>query len=111
MYTIYGIKNCSTMKKAFAYLDLQGIAYTFVDYKKQPPTLADLERWHTGFGELPVNKAGTTFRTLKAEYESADEAQQTALLVANPSAIKRPILEGPDVLLKGFNPEEWPQGK
>jgi arsenate reductase len=107
MYTIYGIKNCSTMKKAFAYLDVQGIPYTFVDYKKQSPTLADLERWRTGFGELPVNKAGTTYRNLKADYEAADAAQQAALLVANPSAIKRPILEGPKVLLKGFNPGEW----
>jgi Spx/MgsR family transcriptional regulator len=107
MYTLYGIKNCSTVKKALAHLDAQGIAYTFVDYKKQPPTLADLERWRAGFGELPVNKAGTTYRTLKADYEAADAAQQAALLVANPSAIKRPILEGPNVLLKGFNPDEW----
>ncbi len=107
MYTLYGIKNCSTVKKALAHLDAQGIAYTFVDYKKQPPTLDDLERWRAGFGELPVNKAGTTYRTLKADYEAADAAQQAALLVANPSAIKRPILEGPKVLLKGFNPGEW----
>ena len=109
MYTLYGIKNCSTMKKAFAYLDQAGLEYTFVDYKKQPPALDDLQRWQAGFGELPVNKKGTTYRKLKADYEAADSEGQALILQANPSAIKRPILEGPDLLLKGFEPEHWPQ--
>lgn len=108
MYTIYGIKNCSTMKKAFAYLDQHGLQYSFVDYAKQKPRLQDLERWREGFGEWPVNKAGTTFRKFKEAYESATPAEQAQLLLANPSAIKRPILEGPGQLLKGFDPEQWP---
>ena len=108
MYTIYGIKNCSTIKKALAYLDAQGLSYTFVDYSKQKPTLQDLMRWRAGFGDLPVNKAGTTYRKIKADYEAGGEAEQAALLLANPSAIKRPILEGEGLLLKGFAPENWP---
>lgn len=108
MYTIYGIKNCSTMKKAFAYLDAQGIAYTFVDYSRKKPTLEDLNRWQAGFGEMPVNKQGTTYRKIKEAYEAASPSQQAELLLANPSAIRRPILEGPGLLLKGFVPAEWP---
>lgn len=108
MYKIYGIKNCSTMKKALTHLDAQGQAYTFIDYAKQPPTAEDLERWQKGFGELPVNKQGTTFRKFKEAWEAADAAGQAELLLQNPSAIKRPILEGEGVLLKGFAPELWP---
>lgn len=111
MYTLYGIKNCSTVKKALAHLDKAGLAYEFVDYKKQPPSPTDLKRWQKGFGELPVNKQGTTYRKLKAEYEAATPAQQVELLIANPSAIKRPILEGEGLLLKGFSPTDWPQAK
>jgi len=111
MYTIYGIKNCSTMKKALAYLDAQGLAYTFVDTSKQKPSLQDLERWREAFGDLPVNKSGTTYRKIKAEYEAADAAQQAALLREYSSAIKRPILEGPGgLVLKGFAPTDWPVG-
>ena len=96
------------MKKAFQYLEANGIDYTFYDYKKQSPQIKDLERWHKGFGELPVNKRGTTFRKLKEQYEGSSQAQQTKLLQENPSAIKRPILEGEGVLLRGFEPEMWP---
>lgn len=96
------------MKKAFRHLEAHGIAYTFIDYKKQPPGIADLQRWQAGFGELPVNTRGTTYRTLKADYEAGDDATKIALLQANPSAIKRPILEGPDTLLKGFSVQDWP---
>lgn len=96
------------MKKAFRHLEAQGLAYTFVDYKKQPPRLEDLKRWQAGFGELPVNTRGTTYRKLKNDYETADEATQLALLQANPSALKRPILEGPETLLKGFSATDWP---
>lgn len=108
MYKIYGIKNCSTMKKAFAYLEAQGIPYTFVDYAKQKPSLQDLERWRAGFGELPVNKQGTTYRKIKEAYETASEAQRAQILLENSSAIKRPILEGQGILLKGFEQAEWP---
>lgn len=108
MYTLYGIKNCSTMKKAFAYLEEQGLAYTFVDFNKQVPNQIDLNRWRKGFGELPVNKQGITYRKIKDAYEAATEGQKAAFLQEYPSAIKRPILEGEGLLLKGFEPDEWP---
>jgi len=109
MYTIYGIKNCSTMKKAFAYLDQQGLSYTFVDHAKQKPNLQDLKRWRVAFGEWPVNKAGTTYRKLKESYEAAMPDQQAELLMAHPSAIKRPILEAEGLFLIGFDPLKWPK--
>lgn len=109
MYTIYGIKNCDTMKKAFAHLAQQGIDYTFVDYARRKPSREDLQRWREGFGDWPVNKAGPTFRKIKEAYEAADDQGKIDLLIANSSAIKRPILEGEGLLLKGFVANEWPQ--
>ena len=81
-----------------------------MDYAKQPPGREDLQRWRAGFGELPVNRQGTTFRKIKAVYETANDSRKAALLQENPSAIKRPILEGDGVLLKGFDPATWPSG-
>ena len=109
MYILYGLKNCDTVKKARAWLEAHAIAYQFVDFKQTPPTAAELERWHAHFGEWPVNRQGTTYRQLKAAYEQADSAQQLALLLAQPAALKRPILEGNGVLLKGFSAELWSQ--
>ena len=99
------------MKKAFDYLDSNGLEYTFVDYKKQSPTTEDLKRWQQGFGELPVNTRGTTYRKIKADYEAANEDQKLALLLEHTSAIKRPILEGKELLLKGFDSDLWPNTK
>lgn len=107
-YTLYGIKNCDTMKKAFRYLDEKGLEYAFVDYKKQPPTPEDIDRWKNTFGDWPVNKRGTTYRQIKTDFEQADDAQKRQLLVEHSSAIKRPILEGPNTALLGFTPEDWP---
>lgn len=105
--TIYGIRNCDTMKKARAWLDGAGIAYAFHDYKVAGADRAALERWCAGLGwERVLNRAGTTFRKLPAdETEGLDEARAIALMLANPSAIKRPVLEGQGVLLAGFKPE------
>lgn len=107
-YTLYGIKNCDTMKKAFRYLDEHSLEYTFVDFKKQPPTAQDLERWKKAFGDWPVNKRGTTYRKIKESFESAQDAEKRKLLMENSSAIKRPILEGPNSALLGFSPTDWP---
>jgi arsenate reductase len=107
MYTLYGIKNCDTVKKARLWLAAQGIPYQFVDFKHTPPTAADLERWRVHFGEWPVNRQGTTYRQLKVAYEQANSAEQLALLLAHPAALKRPILEGEGLLLKGFSAELW----
>jgi arsenate reductase len=104
--TLYGIPNCNTVKKARAYLDGRGLGYHFHDYKKAGVTAADLGRWSEVVGwERLLNKAGTTFKKLPdADKADIDAAKAIALMVANPSMIKRPVVEGGKTLLVGFAP-------
>jgi arsenate reductase (glutaredoxin) len=108
--TIYGIKNCDTMKKARAFLDKKGVAYDFHDYKTKGIERGKLEGWakKAGWATL-LNKAGTTFRKLPdKEKEGLTEAKAIALMLAQPSMIKRPVLElGGGKLLIGFRPEDY----
>jgi arsenate reductase (glutaredoxin) len=105
--TLYGIPNCDTVKKARVYLDARGVGYHFHDYKKAGVDAADLKRWAKQVGwEVLLNKAGTTFKKLPdAEKTGIDEAKAIALMLANPSMIKRPVVEGGAKLLVGFKPE------
>lgn len=105
--TIHGIKNCDTMKKAFAWLDAHAVAYDFHDYKKVPPTKAQLTAWCRAAGwEKVLNRAGPTFRKLPdAAKENLTQANAIELMLSNPSMIKRPILEAGDTLEIGFKPE------
>lgn len=107
--TLYGIPNCDTVKKARVWLDAQGIAYDFHDYKKAGIDSARLERWCTGLGwEIVLNRAGTTFRSLpEADKTGLDAAKVIGLMQAQPSMIKRPILERAETLLAGFKPDVW----
>ena len=107
--TIHGIKNCDTMKKARAWLDAQGIAHAFHDYKTAGLDRAMLDRWLKQVPwETLLNRAGTTFRKLpESEREGLDAPRAAALMAANPSCIKRPIVEHPGGLLVGFKPDEW----
>jgi arsenate reductase len=109
MTTIYGIKNCDTMKKARAWLDQKGVAYDFHDYKASGIDRARLEGWARKVGwEVLLNRAGTTFRTLPdKEKEGLTESKAFALMIAQPSMIKRPVLEGGGKLLVGFKPEQY----
>jgi arsenate reductase len=105
---IYGIKNCDTMKKARAWLDKQRVAYNFHDYKAKGIERAKLEGWAKKAGwETLLNRAGTTFRKLPdKDKEGLTEKKAIALMLAQPSMIKRPILElGGGKLLVGFSPE------
>ena len=106
---IYGIKNCDTMKKARAWLDKTGIAYEFHDYKTAGVERARLEGWVGKIGwETLLNRAGTTFRKLPdTDKQGLDEAKAVALMLANPSMIKRPVLEAGGKLLVGFKPENY----
>ena len=105
--TLYGIPNCDTVKKARVYLDARGVGYHFHDYKKAGVDAADLKRWAKQVGwEVLLNKAGTTFKKLPdADKVGIDEAKAIALMQANPSMIKRPVVEGGAKLLVGFKPE------
>ena len=107
--TIYGIKNCDTMKKARAFLDAKGVAYAFHDYKTQGVTEARLEAWAKQAGwEKLLNRAGTTFKKLPdADKQNLTQARAIALMVAQPSIIKRPVFETSGQLLVGFKPEEY----
>ena len=110
MPTIYGIKNCDTMKKARAWLDGRGVAYAFHDYKVAGIEKAKLEGWARKAGwETLLNKAGTTFRKLPdAEKANLTEAKAIKLMLAQPSIIKRPVLElSGGKLLVGFKPEQY----
>jgi arsenate reductase len=105
--TIYGIKNCDTMKKAFVWLDKHKLAYAFHDYKKDGVAKSDLERWTKEMGwEVVLNRAGTTFRKLPdADKEKLTEKKAIALMLAQPSMIKRPVLDVGGKLTIGFKPE------
>jgi Spx/MgsR family transcriptional regulator len=107
--TIYGIKNCDTMKKAFAWLDKAGVAYDFHDYKKSGVGKSELEKWCKEAGwETVLNRAGTTFRKLPdADKEGLNERKAIALMMAQPSMIKRPVLDDGKHLLIGFKPDAY----
>ena len=105
--TIYGIKNCDTMKKARAWLDSHGVAYDFHDYKTAGIAKDKLKGWSDELGwETLLNRAGTTFRKLPdSDKEGLNERKALALMLAQPSMIKRPVLDLGGKLLVGFKPE------
>ncbi|WP_112663625.1 ArsC family reductase [Microvirga flavescens] len=107
--TLYGIKNCDTMKKARAWLDANGVAYMFHDYKTQGIDRARLQGWARAVGwETLLNRAGTTFRKLpETDREGLDEGKTLKLMLEQPSMIKRPVLEVGGRLLVGFKPEQY----
>ena len=107
--TIYGIKNCDTMKKARTWLDDHGVAYAFHDYKAEGIDKASLERWAKDVGwEILLNRAGTTFRKLPdAQRENVTEKKAIALMLEQPSMIKRPVLDVGGKLTVGFKPDVY----
>jgi arsenate reductase len=107
--TIYGIKNCETMKKARAWLDAHGVVYAFHDYKTKGVDRASLERWAREAGwETLLNRAGTTFRKLpEKDKQGLTEKKATTLMAAQPSMIKRPVLDIGGTLLVGFQPGQY----
>jgi arsenate reductase len=107
LLTIYGIKNCDTMKKARAWLDAHGVAYSFHDYKTEGLARDVLQDWAKAVGwETLLNRAGTTFRKLPdADKADIDERKAIALMLAQPSMIKRPVADTGKELIVGFKPE------
>ena len=105
--TIHGIKACDTMHKARAWLEARGVGYDFHDYKTQGVTRSLLEAWARQVGwEVLLNRAGTTFRKLPdADKQELTEAKAIALMLAQPSMIKRPVLDVGGELIVGFKPE------
>ncbi len=113
--TVYGIPNCSTVKKARVWLDDQGLAYQFHDFKKAGVPESQVPTWITQAGwEKLVNRQGTTWRKLDPAVQQAvvDAASATQLMLANPSVIKRPVVEWADgSVTVGFDEAAWAQKK
>ena len=109
MIALYGIPNCDTVKKARAWLDGRGVGYAFHDYKKEGADPAKLAAWSEAAGwEALLNRRGTTFRALgDADKADIDRAKAIRLMQANPSLIKRPVVEHDGGLLVGFDVAEW----
>ena len=110
--TLYGIPNCDTVKRARTWLDDHGIAYRFHDFKKHGVPEAELERWLVSPGwEALVNRRGTTWRKLDDATRVAitDAASARAVLIANPSLIKRPVVDwdSTDTVTTGFDAMLW----
>lgn len=106
---VYGISNCDTVKKARTWLDVQGVAYEFHDFKKVGVTPELVAQWIAVAGlDKVLNRAGTTFRKLSdADKAGIDAAKAVALMATQPSLIKRPIVVYPGGLLVGFKEAEW----
>ncbi|PZO06247.1 MAG: ArsC family reductase [Alphaproteobacteria bacterium] len=111
MTTIYGIKACDTMKKARAWLESQGVEARFHDYKTAGIDRPTLERWVDAHGwETVLNRSGTTFRKLpEADREGIDRNRAVDLMLAQPSMIKRPVLDLGDQTVVGFKPDIYAQ--
>jgi arsenate reductase len=109
MVMIYGIKNCDTMKKARSWLEAHKIAHDFHDYKTTGIDRSTLEGWVKKVGwQVLLNRAGTTFRKLPdGDKEDITEEKAVALMLAQPSMIKRPVLDIKGRLTVGFKPEEY----
>lgn len=105
---LYGIPNCDTVKKARDWLDKSGLGYTFHDYKKEGADPVRVSAWLADKGaDVVLNRRGTTFRKLTDADKARAESDPVALMVAQPSLIKRPVVEYSGGLLVGFNQMEW----
>jgi Spx/MgsR family transcriptional regulator len=110
MIVLYGIPNCDTVKKARAWLAARAVAYRFHDFKKQGVPAERLDQWlsHCGW-ERVLNRKGTSWRKLDTNVHEAvcDAASAKALMLANPSLIKRPVVEWDNGITVGFDPAAW----
>lgn len=111
MLNLYGIPNCDTLKKARIWLEEQALDFQFHDYKKVGVDASTLQAWVKQVGwEVLVNRRGTTWRKLaEIDRETLNQASAIGLMQANPSLIKRPVLDTGSQLLVGFDPIEWQQ--
>lgn len=106
---LHGIPNCDTVKKARAWLDSRGVAYGFHDFKKAGVTESLLRDWVAQVGwETLLNRTGTTFRKLPETLRAGLDAEKAIMIMlAQPSAIKRPVVTGAGALIVGFKPDLW----
>ncbi|WP_013123883.1 arsenate reductase [Thiomonas sp.] len=108
--TVYGLNQCDTVKRARQWLQAQCVDFQFVDFKKTPPSAAQISAWAEAVGwEALLNKRGTTWRKLDAATQArvVDATSAVAVLAEHPSAIKRPVVETGGQLLVGFDEADW----
>ena len=107
--TLYGFRSCDTVKKARAWLDTQGVAYDFYDYRVKPLDPAALDRWFARAGwEAVLNRNSTSFKELpEADKAGIDESRARAMILAETNLIKRPVLEAGEALLFGFREKQY----
>ncbi|MDY0330752.1 MAG: arsenate reductase [Thiomonas sp.] len=108
--TVYGLSQCDSVKRARQWLQSQGLDYSFVDFKKTPPSAAQISAWAEAVGwEALLNKRGTTWRKLDAATQASviDAPSAVVVLAQHPSAIKRPVVEAGGQLLVGFDEATW----
>ncbi|MEE2820513.1 MAG: Spx/MgsR family RNA polymerase-binding regulatory protein [Pseudomonadota bacterium] len=106
--TVYGIRNCDSMKQAFQWLKAKGVTYNFVDFKKEPPSADVVEAWLEGVGDALVNTRGPSYRQLpdivKNQFTGRIRIQA---IVDKPTLIKRPLMVNGHVMTVGFHPDQW----
>ncbi|MFI4919606.1 MAG: arsenate reductase family protein [Legionellales bacterium] len=108
MISMFAIPNCDAVKKARNFLERNKIDYEFIDFKKSPPTKAQIKAWSDFADELPINRKGTTYRKYKDHYEALSMLEKIDFIIANTSLIKRPILvENGKTIALGFNEEQY----
>lgn len=108
--TVYGLTQCDTVKRARQWLQAQSVDFQFVDFKKTPPSAAQISAWAEAVGwEALLNKRGATWRKLDAATQArvVDATSAVAVLAQHPSAIKRPVVEAGGQLLVGFDEAAW----
>jgi Spx/MgsR family transcriptional regulator len=107
---VHGIVNCDSVKKARTWFDARGIAYRWIDFRKSPPAIADLARWCRAVGwETLLNRRGTTWRALDDAAKAAvvDERSAIALMAAQPTLVKRPVVEAQGDVVVGFSEADY----
>jgi Spx/MgsR family transcriptional regulator len=107
---VFGIPNCSSVKKARTWFDERGVAHNFHDFKKAGLNERDLDVWIKAVGwEILLNRKGTTWRGLPSALQQSvtDAASARAVLLQHPSLIKRPVVVAGAQVLVGVNPEAW----
>ena len=108
MISMFAIPNCDTVKKARNFLENNKIDYEFIDFKKTPPTKAQIKEWSDYLAELPINKKGMTYRKYKDHYEALSMPEKIDFIIANTSLIKRPVLvQNGTTIAVGFNEEQY----
>ena len=106
--TVYGIKNCDSMKKAFKWLEGNGVAYDFVDFKKDPPSADAVEAWLDGVGDGLVNTRGPSYLQLPDDVKNQfTGTTRIQAIVDKPTLIKRPLMVNGRAMTVGFDPDQW----